>query len=138
MKGGVIQMRHATVNEQIKVRGKSSSGHSVIGYSGGGSQIAYNQALVSHVGNGNWGKGGPKDAKGARRFYNAVELAREEVGGKRSPWSCAEVNAVAKLLNAGAALQDITLRGATGLGGDSIDTCRACQSWSEAVGIPIG
>ncbi|MGH1394612.1 MAG: DUF4157 domain-containing protein [Trichormus sp.] len=128
---GVIQrIRKARQWELIRVVGYSRwQDRKVTGRSG--ENPAYNQSLVKSVYIG--AKRG--DARGAGQFYNAVEAAREQLGGLRSPWSCAEVNAVAQLIREGEDVQGITLGRPYGEDGKDVYYCAACDEWMSRLGI---
>ncbi|NJO55999.1 MAG: hypothetical protein HC834_06135 [Rhodospirillales bacterium] len=125
----------ANVDEAISVKGTSTWGKSVVGSSG---MQKWNLSTLDQIGRGNWGRSGPKDARGARRFRSAVDLAGERLYGKRTPFSCAEVNAVTKLLNCGVELDTISLGQPYGSDQRPVHICDSCKKWSEALGIPIG
>ena len=62
-------------------------------------------------------------------FYNAVDLSGSKLRGRRSPWSCAEVNAVAGLLDGGVALQNISIGDPYGADRGAVEVCAACDYW---------
>ena len=123
----------AKINEKITCVAKSPNHGQVTGISGA---YGYNISVLKQWGSGNFHGGGQGqiNSRDARRFSNAVRDAEDEhLIGKRSAFSCAEVNAVTRLLYVGASLSEITVYSAKGSDGRFVNTCDACQHWMDII-----
>lgn len=121
----------AGINEEISCVATTDDYGKVTGISGA---YGYNISLLNEWGRGNFHgfKGVSINSRDARRFSNAVRYAEDKhLIGKRSAFSCAEVNAVTRLLANGAPLQQIQIWGAKGADGRRVKTCDACRCWKE-------
>ena len=127
--------RHAAKNETVTAKARALDQAKVTAKSG---NPTWNRCTTDNVGSGKWGQPGFKDAKGARKFYNALENAQQILGQKRPSWNCAEVNAVAKLLDKGCELQYIEITEVYGTGPqDKIICCDSCKQWAADCGVKL-
>jgi hypothetical protein len=125
----------AHINERITCRASTENHGSVNGVSG---TYGYNIAKLNNWGRGNFTRQeqGLVVSREARRFSNAVRMAEDEhLIGKRSAFSCAEVNAVTILIGRGASLNEITIHNPLGSDRRSVKICDACYMWMTQLGL---